>query len=291
VPPETDSVQYAYIPGDQAGSDVWIGFHEFRLVAVDDAGAKSNENIARFVVNYDPDTYIDSVWTFRSLPPIGGTPRGPALAEKLIYPSDSTRVVYHFGRLRIKFHGSDLDGAEPDTFRWNIKGTLIQSVNPADSKSPWVGEPSGDGYVDVTPNRAPYLDTDSPLTLFVRARDDKGKVDGSPDTVVFIVNYTPRIGTISHQVVASNRVKFSWICVDPDEDLDFGEVGLIRYKYRVDAEDWVAVTTKESSGLYRKYVEVTDLAPGPHVFKLTAYNGDYLLTRSDTKEYNFDLVY
>jgi hypothetical protein len=290
VSPESSTVQYVYDPGDAEGSDVWIGFHEFRLVGIDDAGAKSNEKIARFVIDYDPDSYIDSVWTFRTLPPIpGGGAKGPALGEKLIYPSDSIRVAFHYGRLRVKFHGSDLDGAEPDTFRWNIKGTMIQSVNPSDPTSPWVGQASGDGYVDVTPAGKPYLDTDSPLALNLRARDGLGRVDGSPDTVVFIVNYTPRIGTILHADSSGGRVGFTWTCVDPDQELDFLDVGLVRYRYKVDDGEWIQVTTKDVSGLYVTYAVVDGLAAGPHTFKLLAYNGDYIYTRSDTKQHSFVL--
>jgi hypothetical protein len=285
VAPETGSVQYVYDPNDAAGSDVWVGFHEFRLVGVDDAGAESNEKIARFVIDYDPDTYIDSVWTFRQ------SNLAPGPDAKLIYPSDSIRVAYHYGRLRMKFHGSDLDGAEPDTFRWNVRGTLIQSVNPSDATSPWVGQASGDGYVDVTPSGTPYLDTDSPLALYVRARDNLGKVDGSPDTVVFLVNYTPRIGSISHQVVSAGKVTFVWTCTDLDEDKGRGtggDVALIQYKYKLDDADWVRITTKVSS-VYVKQVTLEGLAAGPHTFKLLAYNGDYISTRSDSKEYSFVL--
>ena len=283
------SKQYKYDPNDQAGSDVWIGFHEFRLVAIDDAGAESNEKVTRFVINYDPDTYIDSVWTFRDPTPKSPLPAPP---PKLIYPSDSLRVVYHFGRLKLKFHGADIDGAAPDSFRWNIRGTLIQSVNPANSKSPWVGDRSDDLFVSRTPAGSPYLDTDSPLLFFIRAKDSLGKVDGSPDTIVFMVNYTPRIGAIAAQVISPDTVKFTWECSDPDQDIDRlsvgGDRGLILYKYRVDDLDWTQVTTKVNK-LYVKECTVEGLAPGQHKFRLQAWNGDYQITRSDVKEIEFEV--
>jgi len=289
VTPDVVTHQYKYDPNDRAGSDLWIGFHEFRLVAVDDAGAESNENVTRFVVNYDPDTHIDSVWTFRDPRPNSPIPTPPI---KLIYPSDSIRVAYHFGRLMLKFHGTDIDGAAPDSFRWNIRGTLIQSVNPVDSKSPWVGERSGDLFVTSTPAGSPYLDTDSPLLFFIRAKDSLGKVDGSPDTIVFQINYTPRIGTITPQVISPGTVKFTWECSDPDQDIDRlsagGDKGLVLYKYRVDDSDWTQVTTKINK-LYDKSCTVSGLAPGPHTFKLQAWNGDYQLTRSDSKEQDFEV--
>ena len=290
VGPEVLFKEYTYDPDDPGASDMGIGFHEFRLVAVDDAGAKSNENITRFIINYDPDTHIDSIWTFR---PVVGF--GLPVPEKLIYPSDSIRVVYHFGRMRLKFHGTDLDGPPPEFFRWNIRGTLIQSVDPLDPKSPWVSNACQDTfYCDEFPSNAPTLDTDSPLTFFIRARDNLGKVDGSPDTIVFEVNYSPRIGNIAHQVVSPGRVRFTWECTDPDQDIDrpsYGsEQALVTYKYKVDDTEWVQVTAK-SNNLYVKFCDVTGLGPGPHEFNLHAYNGVYQLTRSDMKEYDFELQY
>lgn len=292
VPPEIAIRDLVYDPNDPGASDLGIGFHEFRLVAIDDAGAKSDESVAKFIINYDPDTHIDSVWTFRPS-------NLKSIPEKLIFPSDSIRVVYHFGRLRFKFHGTDKDGAPPDTFRWNIRGTLIQSVNPVDSKSPWVGEPAGmckgdtACYEDETSATAANLDTDSPLVLFLRARDDHGKVDGSPDTIVFYVNYSPRITSISHQVLPTGAVRFTWGCIDPDEDITRGSDGdaaLIQYRYRIDDGDWVQITTKAADKTYVKFVDVQGLAPGPHLFKLLAYNGAYILTRSDLREYDFSLL-
>jgi len=225
------------------------------------------------------------------------------LPEQKIYPSSSVRVAYHFGRLRFVFHGSDKDGASPDWFRWNIRGTLIQSVNPADPKSPWVGEHvPGDTtrFYATTPKGSPYLDTDSPLTLFVRARDELGKVDGSPDTVTFIVNYTPVItpDSLLYQDLGSGRVKFTWAASDPDENISCGtggDMALMQYRYKVDDGDWIKVTTKERNKdgfmVFVKRAEVTGLAPGPHVFTLQAYNGDYLLTRSDTETLPFTVTY
>jgi hypothetical protein len=294
--PSMRSIQRTYFPHDSLGvSDVWIGSHEFRLTGVDDAGARGDFKIAKFVINYDPNTYIDEVWTFRATS-LQSTP------DRRIYPSDTTRVAYHFGRLRFYFRGSDLDGAPPDSFRWNIKGTLIQSVNPRDATSPWVGaRDPGDTsrFYAETPSSSPYLDTDSPLTLFVRARDDLDKVDGSPETVSFIVNYTPVItpGSIAYQDLGSGRVRFTWDAYDPDEDVARGaggDMALIQYRYRVDDEDWVRVTTKERKGsfyVFVKQAEVAGISPGSHVFTLQAFNGDYLLTRSDTETLSFTLTY
>jgi hypothetical protein len=290
VGPEVLSAQYTYDPSDPVGSDLGIGFHEFRLVAIDDAGAKSDESITRFVINYDPDTYIDSIWTFRRFqpPPASNLP----VPEKLIYPSDSIRVAYHFGCFRLKFHGTDIDGPTPESFRWNIRGTLIQSADPENPSSPWVSNECGDLYCDEFPTNAPRLDTDSPLTFFLRARDNLGKVDGSPDTIVFLVNYSPRITSVSHEVVSPGNVRFTWECVDPDQDVDRpsspGEQALVLYRYRVDDGDWVPVTQKVNK-LYVMNCTVTGLGAGHHTFMVQAYNGVYLLTRSDLEEYDFEL--
>jgi len=284
--------EFKYDPADPLGSDVWLGFHEFRLVAVDDAGAKSGESMARFIINYDPDTYVDEVWTFRANN-LGSIP------DKRIYPGapgDTARFAYQFGRLAFKFHGSDIDGPEPDAVRWNIKGTLIQSgTSPSD---PWVSKRCGAAFCDSTAAGSPYLDTDAPLALYVRARDDKGKVDGSPDTIMFWVNYPPRLGSISHVVDTTTvgKVTFSWECTDPDEDISgainqgVGDRALVQYRYRIDDGPWVLVQER-LLGLLVKHAVVSGIPSGLHTFRLEAYNADYVLTRVDRKEYSFELQY
>jgi hypothetical protein len=283
VPFETHSTEYRYWPCIIESSDVWLGFHEFRLVAVDDAGAKSDEKIARFVVNYDPNTYIDGVWTFRGSGQ--GGQGGIPLAEKQIYPSDTTAVAYHFGQLRFRFHGWDKDGARPDSFRWSVRGTLIQSG--ADPKQPWVGTPCDTAFCDVTATgqNKPNLDTDYELALLVRARDDLGKVDGTPALFTFKVNYAPVITWDTLMVIGPGKVKFDWKCRDVDQDINRGSSGeqaLVTYRYKVDDGPWIQVTAKDRQGLYVPGVKVEGLASGWHRFKLEAYNGDYLLTRSDS---------
>ena len=286
------SAEFKYDPADPTGSDVWLGFHEFRLVAVDDAGAKSNESVARFIINYDPNTYVDEVWTFRAN-------NHGSIPDRRIYPGepgDTARIAYQFGRLAFKFHGSDIDGPTPTQFRWNIKGTLIQSGT--DPNNPWVSKSCGDAFCDSTPAGAPYLDTDAPLALYVRSKDDKGKVDGSPDTIMFLVNYPPKLGAISHVVDTTTPgvVTFYWECTDPDEDISgsvnpgVGDKALINYRYRIDNGPWVSVEERYQ-GFIVKRAEVHDISPGQHTFRLQAYNGDYILTRSDTEDYTFELQY
>lgn len=286
------SAEFKYDPADPLGSDVWLGFHEFRIVAVDDAGAKSSESMARFIINYDPDTYIEEVWTFRASN-LGSIP------DKRIYPGepgDTARYAYHFGRLALKFHGSDIDGLEPEAFRWNIRGTLIQSgTGPSD---PWVSKRCGGTFCDSTRTGVPYLDTDAPLALFVRSRDDKGKVDGSPDTIMFLVNYPPQIGAISHvaDTTTVGKVRFSWECTDPDEDISglinpgVGDRALVQYRYRIDDGPWVPVEDR-IQGLLVKHAEVDGISSGQHTFRLQAYNADYVSTRTDIKDYVFELQY
>jgi hypothetical protein len=290
VGPDVLSAEFRYDPADRAGSDVWLGFHEFRLVAIDDAGAKGTESLARFIINFDPDTHIDEVWTFRA----NNTGSVP---DRRIYPGepgDTARFAYHFGRLAFKFHGSDIDGPEPIAFRWNIKGTLIQSGT--DPNNPWVGKQCGNMYCDTTGAGTPYLDTDNALSLYIRSRDNHEKVDGTADTIMFWVDYPPTIGSISHTVAPPETVTFNWECEDPDEDTSgpinpgVGDRALIRYSYSIDGGNFVTVDERFQGKIVKRVV-VTGLSEGHHTFTLKAYNAEYQSTRSDTKEYVFDLQY
>jgi hypothetical protein len=303
VPSQVDSVVFTYDPNDRVTSDVWIGFHEFRLVAIDDAQAKSEEKVARFVINYDPDTVIDSVWTFRN-----ATDRGDmdSLETKLVFASawrdspevyaDKARTVYQFGQLMLKFHATDLDGplsgVPPEYFKWNIKGTLL--------KTDWISNAcglSGDTYYycDITPPE-PFLDSDKPFTLFVSSQDHSQKADGSPDTIMFVVNYPPEIQSISHEIIRADSVVFTWQAYDPDEGYGWGiptgefEQALMKYRYRVDGGRWVNVTARDQTQkYYARRAGVGRLEPGTHTFELHVYNGDYLLTRADRQVYEFEL--
>jgi hypothetical protein len=312
VEADVDSAVFRYDPDDVSGSNVWTGFHEFRVVAVDDAGAESQESVTRFVINYDPDTVIDSVWTFRRKVD-NDLANVDSLPMKLIYArawrdspevygdwGDSLRYsdyAYHFGQIKIKFHGSDVDGPPegppPSEFRWDIAGTLL--------KSDWVSAPDGfcNGvacYSDTTKQK-PYLDSDREFRLSARSRDDINKADGSPDTIMFFVNIPPKIdeGSLSHQPL-TGQVRFTWDAHDPDEGYGWGirsgeqEQALIKYRYRIDGGLWQDVQRKTRNPTrFRKEATIEDLEPGPHRFELHAYNGDYFETRADKDTLDFEL--
>jgi hypothetical protein len=308
---DTTSVEFTYDPANPGQSDVLVGFHEFRLSAVDDANAESPRKVARFIINYDPDTVIDSIWTFRQKTDREFyDPHGP-LPEKLIYAKawrDSPevyagmdRVAYHFGQLRIKFHGTDIDKAEgnppPSTFKWDIAGTLL--------KSDWVSKVCR--YPDTltcfwdTTAHKPYLDSDQPFRLSVRARDELGKADGSPDSIWFLVNVAPRIveGSLTYQVLNAQEgnVKFTWDAYDPDEGFNWGvsqgetHQALMKYRYSLDGAPWVQTTAMRYIPpiRYEKWVTVEGIEPGPHKFVLHVYNGDFFETRADKDTLYFEL--
>jgi hypothetical protein len=309
LPAEVTSTTLSYYPGSAATSDVWIGLHEFKLVGIDDANASSEEKVARFVIDYDPDTVIDSVWTYRIK--VDNVPSETnSLEEKLIYarewretgqvPEGYDRVCYHFGQLRLKIHGTDRDmapgGWPPDWFKWSISGTLL--------KSDWMSrrclEPDTVDYYWALTDSAlagPYLDSDRPFRLYVTARDSIGKADGSPDTIWFDVNVTPRIISVRDTVLnaGTGTVKFMWQARDPDEGYKWGtatgdvDQALMCYRYRIDDGYWVNITSRERNYYYKKEVTVTGLETGPHTFELHAYNGVYLQTRSDTLKIDFNL--
>lgn len=309
VPAETDSAVFVYDPDNPAESDVWVGFHEFRIVAVDDANAESDQNVTRFVINFDPDTVIDSVWTYRRWVD-EGQPQYGALAEKLIFArawrdspevySGMDTVAYHYGQLRIKFHGNDSDGppggAPPSEFKWDIAGTLL--------KSDWVSNPAGqcdgiDCYEDTTAFE-PFLDSDRPFKLSVRSRDNVNKADGSAAVLRFLVNTRPEIidGSLSYQVLdaEAGTVKFTWDAYDEDEGYGWGiavgeqEQAMMKYRYRVDGGLPTEVMAKTRFPTrFKKEATVYDLEPGPHTFELHVFNGDYFETRADRDALDFNL--
>jgi hypothetical protein len=302
--------EFRYDPNDPAGSDVWIGFHEFRLSAIDDANARSEQKTARFIINYDPVTMIDSVWSFRS-----GKAYSDPLPDMLIFASDwrtnpdsaqkyaHQRVGYHFGQLKMKFHAWDkdkpVDGQPPSEFKWSIKGTLL--------KSSWVSNACGvydtiDYYCDETPKQ-PYLDSDRPFTLIASSRDNHGKADGNPDTIMFEVNYTPEILGINSEVTNPNGidVRISWETYDLDEGYGWGtaqgdlEQALMKYRYRyreTGSEQWSlweTVTSKDRNRRYNTFATITGLDPGAYDLELQVYNGDYIKTRSVAGTHTFTI--
>ena len=316
VPADVTSTTLTYDRDNPAASDVWVGAHEFRLVGVDDANARSEEDVARFIINYDPDTVIDSVWTYRDKVDNlrNETDR---LDEKLIYakewretgqvPEGYDRVCYHFGQLRLKFHGTDRDkdpgGWPPEWFKWSISGTLL--------KSDWFRNRCTQSdtiyyYCALTDPllEGPYLDSDRPFRLYVAARDSLrvdangdiiGKADGSPDTIWFDVNVAPRIISLRDSVidVGSGTVRFMWESEDIDEGYYWGasdlDQGMMLYQYRIDDGQWRKDgLNRDSDQRFYKYVTVAGLDPGSHTFELHAYNGAYLQTRSDTLKIEFD---
>ncbi len=285
LPATQDSLAFLYVPGFPLQSDIWIGFHEFKLVGIDDANARSDDFLARFTINYDPDTYIDSIWAFR-------VSKQDVVPEVLIYPSDGPiDPIWHFGRIRFKFHGYDRDD-RPDTtispkfFTWRVKGTLIAS-SPT-----WVSRPTGE-YIDGQPVyadtvKAGYeLDTDSPLQLLIRSRDELGTIDGTPASVSLTVNYSPEIHSITYEQTGPGRVRFDWDSTDPDQDYKWPPAdrgALMRYRYRIDKGPWYLFGTAElntATHHYNQYAVVQNLTVGTHLFTLQAFNQEYFTSRSD----------
>ncbi len=286
-----DSLTFIYDSEDPLGSDVWIGYHEFKLMAIDDAGARSDDYIARFIVNYDPDTYVDSIWAFRNS-------RQDSVPEVLIYPSDgSGKRIWHFGLIRFKFHGVDRDKrpeteVSPEFFTWRVKGTLVAS-SPT-----WVSKPTGE-FIDGQPVYADTVrvgfefDTDAPLELLVRARDELGTIDGTPASVSMLVDYPPEIENITYEQTGPGKVLFEWDASDADEDYGWPPASrgaLMRFRYRIDNGPWYLFDTAEldmETNHYVQYVEVDGLEPGAHTFTLQAFNQEYFTTRLDEMAIDF----
>lgn len=288
-----DSLTFIYDPDEPLGSDVWIGYHEFKLVAIDDANARSDDYLARFIVNYDPDTYVDSIWAFRNS-------KQDTVPEVLIYPGvGEEKRIWHFGLIRFKFHGYDPDKfptteVSPEFFTWRVKGTLIAS-SPT-----WVSKPTGE-FIDGQPVyadtvRAEFaLDTDAPLQLLVRARDELGTIDGTPASVSLKVNHSPDIEAITWEQTGPGMVLFEWDATDLDEDFGWPPAdrgALMRYRYRIDKGPWYVFDTGEldtGTNHYYQFVEVEDLELGAHTFTLQAFNQEYFTSRSDEMIIDFNV--
>jgi hypothetical protein len=314
------SVNLTYDPNDSLNSDVWLGYHEFRLSAIDDAGARSEQKSARFIINYDPDTKVDSVWSYRSRRDQSGGPYQYPLPEILIYakewdpnsdfydPDSAAKYAgqmmgYHFGQLRVKFHGWDkdgpVDGSPPSQFKWSIRGTLL--------KSDWTSNECGTAdtivyYCDGTPVQ-PYLDSDRAFTLIVTARDNHGKADGSPVKVDFEVNYFPEIESFNAQVTDPDDidVRISWEVSDPDEGYGWGvtqgetEQALVKYRYRYRMKGtelwslWTQIDRKDRQRRYLTYDTIEGLEAGVYELELHVFNGDYIQTRADRESFEFTI--
>jgi hypothetical protein len=316
LPPESTGVTLEYLDSDPQQSDVWLGFHEFKLVAIDDANARSDRATARFVINYDPDTVIDSVWSYREKTnntSVNPSP-GPALEEILIFAREwredpdsaakyaGPRVGYHFGLLRMKFHGSDKDGpqsgAPPDSFKWSIQGINLSGEVCSDSLDGAAGEVV---FYRTKLPKSPRLDSDRPYTLIFNAVDDYGKQDGSPDTVKFDVNFPPEILSVSHEVLdaGTGRTRISWDTTDIDEGYGWGGSQvqakmLYRFRYRLAGtaqySQWTYVDTPRGrEKIVDKFGEIESLEPGTYELELQAYNGSYIETRVDKMHYEFSV--
>jgi hypothetical protein len=202
------------------------------------------------------------------------------------------KPIWHFGLIRFKFHGTDLDKfpdteVSPENFTWRIKGTLIAS-NPT-----WVSKPTGE-FIDGQPVFADTvkvgyeLDTDAPLQLLIRSRDELGTIDGTPASVSLTVNCSPEIEDITYEQTGPGAVRFDWVSNDPDEDYGWPPADTqgaqMRYRYRIDKGPWYVFGTEEldtDTNHYFKFVEVEDIEIGDHTFTLQAYNQEYFTSRSD----------
>ena len=316
MPPDSASVTLRYVDGSPGASDVSLGFHEFKVVAIDDASARSDRATARFVINYDPDTVIDSLWSYRETTNHPDSPLdpGPELPPILVFAREwrddpdsaakysGPRMGYHFGRLKMKFHGTDKDGplsgAPPDSFRWSVKGINLSGTVGPDS----VCGTDGDAvyYCTWLPG-SPRLDSDRPYTLIFSAVDDRRTQDGSPDTVKFEVDFSPEILSISHEVLdpVTGETRISWDADDIDDGYGWGSdnhhaMMFYRFRYRLKGtsqySQWAYVDTPIGrQKIVNKYGVIESLEPGTYELELNAYNGAYVDTRVDKMDYEFSV--
>ncbi len=303
LPADVRLKEFVYYPENKkAKSDVYLGTHEVRIQALDDAYSLSPDRpkSALFVINFDPETIIDSVWTFRKKEAAGTEIIGPTL----IYPNDGNEmpIAYQFGQLIIKFHAIDRDN-HPDSipprwFKWEIVGTGIKSTGT----DGWISKFAGSlgqnyYYVDTTAfyNDRLYYDW-TVYRVALRARDHLGKVEMTAAEFRFLVNHPPEITSLQYAVIASGTVMFTWDVVDPDEGYGFkagvgeADYALVKYRYRIDGGDWVEVLGRigpPTALRYVKTVTVGGISSGAHTFELEAYNGSPTARGKDSRAIQF----
>ncbi|MGQ9811026.1 MAG: hypothetical protein ACUVQ7_06745, partial [bacterium] len=233
-PADKTSKIFTYYPDNKYGkSDVYLGTHEVRIQALDDAYSFSPDKpkSALFVINYDPESIIDSVWSFRLRDARDTT---DTIGPILIYPYDGEDypVAYQFGQLIIKFHAVDRDN-HPDSipprwFKWEIAGTGIKSGGTDGWVSKFADSSGGAYYyIDTTAfyNDRLYYDW-TVFRLLLRARDHQGKIEATAAQFKFMVNFPPRITALRDSVTkvigdSIANVNFSWDVEDSDEGYGF----------------------------------------------------------------------
>ncbi len=183
IPADSTSASYSGLPS---------GAYEFLVEAVDNAGAESLDPARwSWIVNSEPDTRFTSMVVNGEQFDVnaGQGPWEPCeWPEAVPTIRDSSRVLFFF-------EGNDRDG-EVVGFSYRIVRTDITRCSsrfgpysvfqPEDFISLPVAPPSN-------PDTAAAFFTSNDYEVFVRSLDAEGKADGSPPSIKFRVNFTPRL--------------------------------------------------------------------------------------------------
>lgn len=262
VGPETTFAVYP--PPSQLPYDDPRGLRTFYIKATDDAAAEMRPSYRyQFVVNFDPDTVIDSLYYI----PYNTTDLVP-----VDFRDDVPDTLPDGCKVEVTWHAGDSDGS--------VINSLVHLRGPdllagQEWSSGWIP------YVEDNRWRVPEIlrgTLDGPFLMKVFAMDDKERSEGTPDQLQFLVNFPPSVDSlgvgVTDSVIEEGGVPVDTVCVAmfgwSSSDWDNQVNAAIRYYYLLNGR----LTLPAEADATRRTWE-TVLSPGPHTFEVRAYNYRY----------------
>jgi hypothetical protein len=256
------------------------GPHSFYLKARDDASAElSPSHRYTFVVNFDPDTVIDSLYyiPFHSSTRVPLTFDGGVVADTL---PDGCSIL-------ARWHATDTDG--------EVRKSLVM-VNGPDLQHGQAWSTGWMNYPDSTRFRSAKLEgrLQGPFVLSVFALDDRRRAEGTPARIGMVVNFPPVIETLEVSAAPSIVMEggtavdtvcvatFHWSATDPDAMPET----TVHFFYKLDGRLILPPDTEAAFTTWS-----TEVSPGDHAFEVFAYNYDYsarVQTRSKRLTFEVD---
>jgi hypothetical protein len=251
---------YAFYPPPM---NLTSGEHTFYIKARDDALAElSPAYHYDFVVNFDPETVIDSLYYI----PFGTTDWIP------VDFSDGLPDTLTDGcSMEVVWHATDTDG--------EVRRALAALRGPdllagQDWSTGWME------YPDSTRWQSERLQgtLEGPFSLNVFALDDRRRSEGTPAHLEFFVNYPPQINDLAVAVTDSVILdggtpvdtvcvaNFTWTVTDPDNQIG----APVKFYYLLNGRLILPSAAAATRTYYR-----TEVDPGSNDFQVRGYNYSY----------------